>query len=252
MPARDVFIPGGAQTGIGNFMDSLHLTTSGQLAATVQLATPGRPQASRLAACIEALAALDYGRDRFEVIVVDGGSEMGLEPVVSPFRRRLSLTLLEQSNAGPAAARNTGAARARGRFLAFTDDDCLPAPGWLRALEAAFAAAPGHAVGSRTLNALPDCLFSTASQVLVTHLYAYYNANAGRARFLASNNLAVPADRFLAVGAFSTMFRLAAGEDREFCDRWLRHGYPMTYAPAACVHHAHALTFRTFWRQHFN
>jgi GT2 family glycosyltransferase len=47
------------------------------------------------------------------------------------------------------------------------------------------------------------------------------------------------------------MLPYAAGEDREFCDRWLRHGYRMAYVPKATVYHAHELTFCTFWRQHF-
>src|SRR2546429_8449747 len=43
------------------------------------------------------------------------------------------------------AARNTGAAQARGQFLVFTDEDCAPVPNWLRALAARLA--PGRAIG---------------------------------------------------------------------------------------------------------
>ena len=62
----------------------------------------------------------------------------------------------------------------------------------------------------------------------------------------------MPADRFRALGGFDTGFPLAAGEDRELCDRWLRHGHRLLYAPEAVVFHAHALSPRRFWRQHFN
>jgi glycosyltransferase involved in cell wall biosynthesis len=41
---------------------------------------------------------------------------------------------------GPAAARNRGWQAGRGEIVAFTDDDCIPAPGWLRAGVAAFTA----------------------------------------------------------------------------------------------------------------
>jgi len=54
------------------------------------------------------------------------------------------------------------------------------------------------------------------------------------------------------MGGFDTTYTRTAAEDRELCDRWLHHGYRMTYAPEALVYHAHLLTFRTFWRQHFN
>jgi GT2 family glycosyltransferase len=217
---------------------------------SIVIPTYARP--GQLATCLQSLARLDYPRDRFEVIVVDDGSETPPEAVVASFCGHLDVTLLKQAHAGPAAARNTGAAQARGKFLAFTDDDCAPALDWLQSLAARFARASDCAIGGRTLNALPDNPYSTASQLLIAYLYAYYNADSDRARFFASNNLAMPADRFHAIGGFDTTYTRTAAEDREFCDRWLHHGYRMTYAPEALVYHAHALTFHNFWRQHFN
>jgi len=107
-------------------------------------------------------------------------------------------------------------------------------------------------IGGRTINAVPDNLYSAAGQLLVDYMYLHYNTNLNHARFFASNNFALPADRFHAIGGFDTAFPLAAGEDRELCDRWLSHGYHMTYAPEVVIYHAHALTFHTFWRQQFN
>lgn len=217
---------------------------------SIIIPTYKRPQ--RLAVCLQALARLNYPRDRFEVIAVDDGSESPPEQVVNSYRGRLDVKLLSQRHAGPAAARNTGAAQARGSFLAFTDDDCAPDPGWLQALAAHFATAPDHLVGGRTLNALPDNLCSTASQLIISYLYSYYNSDSNSACFFASNNLAVAAAPFHAIGGFDNSYPLAASEDRELCDRWLYHGYQMSYAPAAVVYHSHALTLRSYWRQHFN
>jgi GT2 family glycosyltransferase len=221
----------------------------GQPFFSIVIPTYGRP--GQLTACLAALARLHYPRKRFEVIVADDGSEVLPEAMIAPFCDRLNVTLLRQQHAGPALARNTGAARAKGRFLAFTDDDCTPAPDWLLVLAARFAATPDAAIGGHTLNALPDNPYSTASQLLIEYLYTYYNADPTRAGFLTSNNLALPAERFRAVGGFDATLRRAS-EDRELCDRWLSHGYGMVYAPEALVYHAHALTLRTFWRQHFN
>lgn len=212
--------------------------------------TYNRP--TQLGACLESFAGLDYPRTRFEVVVVDDGSQTPLQAVVAPFQARLDVTLLRQTNAGPGIARNTGAARARGQFLAFTDDDCRPAADWLRILALGFAAEPGRAIGGRTVNALTSNPCSTASQVLVDYVYAYNNADRDRARFLASNNLALPTDRFRAVGGFATPWCYPASEDRDLCDRWLYHGYPMSYAPEAVIYHAHGLTLRAFSHQHFN
>lgn len=217
---------------------------------SIIIPTYARPR--QLAACLRSLANLDYPRDRFEVIVVDDGSETSSEAVAVSFCDRLDLTLLTQAHAGPAAARNTGASRAEGELLAFTDDDCAPAPDWLQNLAARFATSADCAVGGRTLNALTDNPYSTASQLIVDVVYTHYNANPDQARFFATNNLAVPADRFKKIGGFDATFFPFVSEDRDFCSRWLHHGYRMLYAPEAQVYHAHALTFRTFLRQHFN
>src|ERR1700687_4271431 len=84
--------------------------------------------------CLEALARLEFRRDSFEVIVVDDGSPSPPAAVVERFRDRLTLNLVTAPHGGPAAARNRGAERATGKFFAFTDDDCRPAPNWLDAL----------------------------------------------------------------------------------------------------------------------
>jgi glycosyltransferase involved in cell wall biosynthesis len=216
---------------------------------SIVIPTYGRPR--QLADCLQSLARLDDSHGGFEVIVVDDGSETPPQAALATVDMRLDVRLLQQSHAGPAAARNTGALKARGAFLAFTDDDCQPAPDWLHTLARRMTADPECMIGGRTINALPGNTYSTASQLLIDYLYSYYNLDPGRARFFTSNNLAVAAERFRSVGGFDTGFPRAAAEDRELCDRWLSHGYRLLYAPEAVVHHAHALTFWKFLRQHY-
>ncbi len=207
-----------------------------------------------LAKCLAALAAQNYPSDRFEVIVVDDGSPTSPEEVAAPFRGRIDVTVATQSHAGPARARNTGAERATGSLLAFTDDDCAPAAGWLAALAARHVAATDQAIGGLTTCALSDNPYANASQILISYLYEYFNSRSSPAdgvRFLTSNNLAMPRELFLQIGGFDTAFPSAAAEDRELCERWLRKGFQLTYAPEAVVEHAHQLTMRSFWRQHF-
>jgi GT2 family glycosyltransferase len=212
---------------------------------TFSIVVPTYRRLERLAVCLRSLATLDYPRDRFEVIVVDDGGNLPLPRIPAP----IDVVLLTQLHAGPATARNRGAARARGKYLAFTDDDCRPDPGWLRAMAARVAQAPDHAIGGRTINALPHNPYSTATQLLVDFLSEWHAGHEGVA-FFASNNLVVPADLFLARGGFDADFRLAAGEDREFCHRWGRSGGRFTYALEALVRHEHHLDLGSFWRQH--
>lgn len=217
---------------------------------SIVVPTYRRPR--QLAACLEALAALDYPRDRYEVVVVDDGSSNPPEDVVRGFRDRLDATLVSESHGGPARARNSGAAQARGDWLAFTDDDCAPAPDWLRRLAARFEQAPDCAVGGRVVNSLAANRYSTASQLVVSWLYAYYNADPERARFLTSNNFAMAVRTFRALGGFDETYPNAAAEDREICARMLERGGRIIYAPEAVVVHAHPLDLGGFCRQHFH
>jgi glycosyltransferase involved in cell wall biosynthesis len=205
-----------------------------------------------LSTCLHALAAQAYPRDRFEVLVVDDGSGVSPEAVVAAFRERLNASFIPQPHAGPAKARNTGAEHARGDLLAFTDDDCAPDADWLPRFAARFAATPGHMIGGQTVNVLRQNRCSTASQLLVHYLYEYYNADAARLSFFASNNMALPRGAFLAIGGFDSTLTRAAGEDRELCDRWQHLGHRLTYAPEAVVYHRHYLTLCQFWCQHFH
>jgi GT2 family glycosyltransferase len=216
---------------------------------SVVIPTYGRPH--QLVECLRALAVLDYPRERFEVVVVDDGSEPPLAGIANLFEGRLNLTVLRQGRrSGPAAARNVGAAHAGGTILAFTDDDCRPEQGWLRTMATHLEAHPGDFVGGRTINGLPDESYPSASQTILDAVYTYYNADPRKARFFASNNIAMSAERFHSVDGFDVTFRTS--EDRELCDRWLRAGGSMSYVAEACVVHAHHLTLRGFVRQHFH
>ncbi|MEC4805645.1 MAG: glycosyltransferase [Jaaginema sp. PMC 1079.18] len=212
--------------------------------------TYNRPQ--RLANCLEAIAQIDYPRDRFEVVVVDDGSTVPIQPIISRFKEQLNITFISQSNAGPASARNAGVAQAQGQYIVFTDDDCQPSPDGLKNLEIQFAKTPQALIGGKTLNALPQNLCSTTSQLLIDYLYEYYNQKPGKLQFFASNNFAISKQIFQKIGGFDTNFPLAAGEDREFCDRLLQMGYNLVYASEVQVFHAHDLTLPSFWKQHFS
>lgn len=222
---------------------------SNQPIFSVIIPTFNRPK--QLSVCLESMVNQTYPAKHFEVIVIDDGSKNPVTPVISKFQNHLNLSLSTQANRGPASARNTGAAVSRGQYLAFTDDDCEPAPDWLQKLEERFNSTSNFIVGGRTINALTDNAYSTASQVLISYLYEYYNSDENKACFLTSNNIAIPADSFRTLGGFDQGYPVAAAEDRDLCDRWRVCGYGMIYAPEVIVYHRHHLSLRTFLKQHF-
>jgi glycosyltransferase involved in cell wall biosynthesis len=227
---------------------TVSLSANPQAAWSVIVPTYRRPH--QLARCVTALGQLEPPAGGFEVVVVnDGGSEPDAALLLGA-GMATSIRFLSQAHAGPSAARNQGARTATGKWIAFTDDDCAPEPDWLRAFERALAVCPDALVGGTNLNTLTDSMFSEASQLLV-HFVAEWFDGAARERFFTSNNIALARARFFEAGGFNEDFWTNAGEDREFCDRWSAQGRASTHVADAIVHHTHALSMRSFLRQHF-
>lgn len=216
--------------------------------ATVVVPTFGRARSLR--ACLEALAGQALA-EPWEVVVVDDGSPEPLTGLADAFADRLDLRLIRQENAGPSAARNRGVREARGRFVAFTDDDCQPHRDWLATLLGTARARPDALVGGRTINGLPHELFASTSQLIVDLVYEHFNTDPDNAYFFASNNMICGRDAFLQIGGFDATFPRAGAEDRDFCDHWRVAGRPLLWRPAALVEHQHSQTLWTFLSLHF-
>jgi glycosyltransferase involved in cell wall biosynthesis len=216
-------------------------------AIAVIVPTYGRPGAA--ARLVRALQAQRMPEGEwFETIVVDDGSPVPVEIAVS--EGGTAVRLLRQARQGPAAARNAGLASARGDLVAFIDDDCEPAPGWLAALLDAARRHPDCGLGGTVVNRLGQNPFAETSQLIVAFLCDYYR-DPSTGRFFTSNNLAFPRRLLQSRGGFDATYTRAAGEDRELCDRWVALGGRLVAVPEAVVGHAHPLTWRTFVRQHF-
>jgi glycosyltransferase involved in cell wall biosynthesis len=102
----------------------------------------------------------------FECIVVDDATPGGLTASVSDPRVR---TIRRDSNGGPAAARNTGIEEARGRYLAFLDDDDVWQPGRLEAARRAHERAPLVCCWQGTLGEPDEKIASIVVSTPATH-----------------------------------------------------------------------------------
>jgi len=214
---------------------------------SVVIPTFNRP--GPLTCCLAALAVQDYPARDFEVIVVDDGSRVPLQGAAALFADRMTVRFLTQAHGGVARARNTGMAAAQGKFLAFTDDDCLPAPDWLSALAAQFAATPEDGLGGPLISSVTANSYSWAFHLILSTVYAYFNTPHDAACMLAAANLALPAEGLRALGGFDEGF--TCSEDREVCDRWLARGGRLRYVPAARVYHRGPETFGQYCRRYF-
>ena len=208
---------------------------------SVVIPTRDRPEALRR--CMEALSAQTIF-DRLEIIVVDDGSSAP-DQVAAAVAGHAHARLIHRSGAGPATARNAGARAARGAFLCFTDDDCLPRADWAEQLVATLQQGADAAAGTTMLSragALAD------ASDLVTHALEVPPPHGSDLAFAASNNIGCTRAAFEAT-PFDESYTSAAGEDREWCARLAAAGLSLRSAPDASIVHDHPLTLLSFLRQ---
>ena len=155
-----------------------------------------------------------------------------------------------------AAARNAAAARAHGRFLALTDDDCAPVSHVARHAPATRSRVPARCArgrpGGRVENALVENAMASASQLLISYLYEYFTQDTLAAALFHHQQRGVRRRRrSKTIGGFDVQSLADTAEDRDLCDRWWRSGRPLVYDADALVHHHNPFTLGSFARCHF-
>lgn len=107
------------------------------------IAIPTHDRADALGAMLESLAAAFPPQGlAVEVVVVLNACRDHSAEIAARHAARLPLVVREEPRVGLSHARNAAVDGARGRFVAWLDDDVLVAPDWLRAYEAAIRAHP--------------------------------------------------------------------------------------------------------------
>jgi len=94
----------------------------------ISVIIPVKNEAGVLSRCLESLTAVDYPRERYEIIIADGMSTDNTREVAGRFKAELA----ENRRQLVVSGRNSGFEKARGEIVAFSDADCSFDPGWLK------------------------------------------------------------------------------------------------------------------------
>jgi glycosyltransferase involved in cell wall biosynthesis len=180
-----------------------------------------------LSRCLEALASQEGS---FEVLIVDQGDTPALIPIDPRFRRIASREL------GLSAARNQGVRAAMGNVIAFLDDDSVPDPGYVPAIEKAFDEDPNlSSVAGRILTLEDARPYARVHDSIPREL--------GRGNWLRfmGGNFAIRCEVADEVGPFDERFgagcRWASGEETDYFFRMMYKHRRVAYVPTATVRH---------------
>jgi glucosyl-dolichyl phosphate glucuronosyltransferase len=215
-------------------------------AIKVTVAIPTYNRADFLRQTLAGIAAQQFPRDHFEVLVIDNNSHDHTRTVVASFdRAQPAPRYILETKQGLDYARNRAIAEARGDIILFADDDILVEPDWVAQMAApllADAARRIGAVGGEVIPVFPDGL---PEWVREWHAPLAFRADTGPLESRHSPmgaNLAFPKWVFDRLGMFHTTLDRAAGNyfsggDSEMIRRVRTAGLEVWFSPAAAVKH---------------
>lgn len=194
--------------------------------------------------CLESL--LKQVKKPDEIIVVDDGSKDQTMAIAKNFS---GVVFLEQEHRGPAAARNTGARKARGDLLLFIDSDCMASENWVAEMVKPF--------GNKEISGVQGRYRTGQKSVIARFAQLEIEDRYDRMRkksyidFIGSYAAGYRKDVFLKCGGFDEAFSMASGEDPELSFKLAKAGHKMVFNANAVVYHNHAASLEAYLKQKF-
>lgn len=196
-----------------------------------------------LVECLNSVTSIDY--PDYEVILVNDGKDLRVAELSEEYN---TVRHIASEHVGLSTARNLGARAASGEILAYTDDDCIVEPDWLRWIAHQFQQSPSiGCVGGPNIPPPPE----TRRQACIAASPggpAHVLLSDTTAEHLPGCNLTVRKSVFEEVGGFDRTF-WAAGDDVDFCWRILDAGYDLAFQPSAFVWHHRRFTLPAYLKQ---
>jgi len=227
---------------------------------TVVICTRDRP--AGLANCLQSLQRQSLRPER--IIVVDNASRDGRTRAVA---EAAGVDYVLEPRPGLDIARNTGARRAVGDIVAYTDDDVLQHPRWLERLVAAFDRPDIAAVAGLVLPAELATDAQWEFEKFWSFARGYRRIDYGQEFFSADRTRGCPAweigagasmafrrECFDLFGYFDERLDVGAAGcsgDSEYWHRILSRGHTCRYEPTSVAFHVHRRDLDGFKRQIF-
>jgi len=236
--------------------------------ASVVISTRDRPD--RLARCLSALLALQY--PGYEVIVVDNAPSTSAtaDLIQQTYADEPKIRYVREDRPGLSAGRNRGIVEARGKIIAFTDDDVVVDAYWLAGLARGFEAAENVACVTSLILPLE---LETPAQLWFEEFGGFNKGFTRRVFDRKSGRKDTPLYPFTAGGfgtgagmAFTARFlqeergfdltlgagRRTGGEDLAAFFRVIMRGNRLVYEPASFAYHEHRRDYASLRKQMYH
>ncbi|GAN33098.1 MAG: glycosyltransferase family 2 protein [Candidatus Brocadia sp. AMX2] len=206
-------------------------------------------RAEYLVKALQSLLDQNLHKDTYEIIIVDNCSTDSTEEVIKKTLNK-NIRYLYESKLGLSYARNTGWQNARGKYVAYLDDDAIACPTWLSKILEVFETVkprPG-CVGGKVNPIWEAPRPSWISDELLTSLTIInwsdipHNLTDLNRKWLVGANIAFPTAVLKHVGGFTHDLdrkgkHLLSGGDVFLEKQIQKAGYTCFYHPEIAIHH---------------
>ena len=229
---------------------------------TIAVCTRDRPNA--LANCLFSINRLNHMRK--DVIVTDS-STPALGEKVRETTEAYQFRYIHESRPGLSVARNASIQASRGKFIAFTDDDCIVDVNWITQLIGNFSDSQVMCVTGRNISTKGEEelfeRFLSSHKGLEKHEFSLDSSSLTLSSLLkmgtkttalresgpfpwcvgTGSNMAFRREIFKSVGMFDEKLGAGTpqlgGEDMDMFFRIFSHGFKLVYNPEAVIYHDH-------------
>lgn len=198
---------------------------------------------------LQSLLLQDF-HQAYEIVIVEDGSSLTSEEIVSQFKERLHISYYNKENTGPGDSRNFGMARAQGNYFIVLDSDCLLPPHYMSKVENKLQNDFVHCFGG------PDTFHESFSRVqkaidfTMTSFLTTGGIRGGKkamGKFQPrSFNMGISKEAFEKTKGFG---KIHPGEDPDLTFRIWKAGYNTRLIKEAYVYHKRRIDWGKFFKQ---
>jgi GT2 family glycosyltransferase len=218
----------------------------------VSIVIPTKNEGSVLEKCLNSIRNLDYPEDEIEVIIVDGHSTDETVGIAE----RYGCRVVYEDRGTISYARDHGWRSAKGKYIAFTDADCVVDKDWLKNLIKYFDDERIAAIGGPNITPDDDTMFAKCVGATLSFLSkpgARYGFKESKTMEIYHNptcNVMYPKKVLEDVDGFN--HALITVDDEELDYRIREKGYKILYTPDAIVYHYRRPTWTRFAKMAYN
>lgn len=199
----------------------------------------------RIKRCLSSLSRQTYPKEKFEILLVENGPLQQFEKTAVEYGAQYLYTPIKNM----AGARNIGLNEARGKYILFTDADCVINSNWVKEMVNKFEKTNYVGLGGRIQRYSPKTRIEKMGKNLAWGQDKLQYLQILDLPYIVFANAGFLRDNLIAVGGFDV--ELLSGNDVDICWKLGLKNWKIGTCEAAIVFHENRKTIKKYFKVYF-